>query len=108
MKHLKYYEHSIEDEPAKYKKNVIIKSDRKDILYYILKNIEEEDDDTIKYEGFAFYYNPLYNDKGDELNITNQNGNLAITEYPILYQTDDFEDAVKNLNLIIKSDKFNI
>ena len=108
MKHLKSYEHSIEDEPTKYKQNLIIKSDRKDILYYILLNIVEIEDDTIKYEKFAFYYNNGYNDNGEELNIANQNGNLAILEYPILYQTDDFNDAVKMLNLIRKSDKFNL
>jgi len=110
MKHLKPYSLMIEDAPAqpKYKQNLIIKSDRLDILYYILMNIVEIDDDTIKYKGFAFYYNPLYNDKGEKLNITNQNGNLAITEYQILYQTDDFDDAVKILNLIIKSDKYNL
>ena len=105
MKHLKSFEHN------KYKNNLIIKSDRKDILYYILMNIEddEEDDNTIKYEKFAFYYNPLYDDKGEELNIVNQNGNLAINNYQILYQTDDFDDAVKTLNIIINSQtKYNL
>lgn len=48
MKHLKSFESTISH---KYKKYLIIKSDRLDILYYILMNIVEQDDDTIKYEG---------------------------------------------------------
>ncbi len=103
MKHLKTFE-----SVNKYKKYLIIKSDRLDILYYILMNIVEQDDNTIKYEGFTFYYNYGYDDNGEELKIRKIDGNIAILNYQILYQTDDFDDSVKNLNLIIKSDKFNL
>lgn len=103
MKHIKTYENII------YKKYIIVKSNRKDIKYYIL-TVYNYNEDEIFYSGFACYNDEYNVDKFIIREGDKDGGKIPINDFPILYETDDFKDAKNRLDFMIQNDaeKYNL
>ena len=107
MKHLKTFEEkNIFLEIIK--KYIIVKSTRNDIPYYLLK-INTVDKNNLIYSAYFYIDNEnlITMDKKSDTGVIKFNDIKNAIAY-IEYQTDDFEDAVKILNLTKTIEKYNI
>jgi hypothetical protein len=105
MKYLKKYENIFSNINSKF---IIIKSNRLDIKYYILK-IVDKDELLLYYSDFYFFYEESENkeiQKRHKKNDISAIDESSIDE--ILYQTNNLQDAIKKLTIIRNIDKYNI
>lgn len=102
MKHLKLFENINSD--IDNEKYIVISTDRHDIPFYILR-IYDEDQDFLYYNQYT-YCN--YNEDS-KVRISNNNGKIPNSNmFPILYQTNNYEEAKNYFILLLNTEKYNL